>query len=140
MTRDIAPVHALDRIDAIDANLGELSQFQEAYGFYVHGVAIDAAVLPNGKKERTIAVQNQNTRNMTGWCVGAHDLAASKLVAYREKDRDFVRVLIVEGLVDPKELLLRIDQLPSSDKLPAELRQTIVIWVKGIMRDIGRAT
>ena len=45
---DIAPVAAIDKMDFIDANLGELSRFHEAFGFYVHGVPIDAAVLPIG--------------------------------------------------------------------------------------------
>lgn len=139
MEADIAPVRASDKIDAIDASLGELSQFHNAFGFYVHGVSLDAAVLPNGWQGRAIPVRNENTRGMTGWCVEAHDLAASKLVAYREKDRTFVRVMIVERLVDPKKLLQRIDELPHSDRLPAELRQTIMTWVKGIMRDMRRA-
>lgn len=84
---DISPVRAVDRIDDIDAALGELSSFHEAYGFFVHGVSIESAVLPAGWRRRAIRVRNQNTRNMTGWCVEAHDLAASKLVAFRDKQR-----------------------------------------------------
>ena len=45
---DISPVRAVDKVDDIDACLGELSPFHEAYGFYVHGVSIEAAVLPAG--------------------------------------------------------------------------------------------
>ena len=61
----------------------------------MHGVSIDAAVLPTGWQERAIEVRNENTRDNTGWCVEAHDLAASKLVAFRDKDKDFVRTLLV---------------------------------------------
>jgi hypothetical protein len=43
---DIAPVRAIDMVDVIDGNLGELSTFHSTFGFYVHGVSIDAAVLP----------------------------------------------------------------------------------------------
>ena len=137
---DIAPVHAVDMVDIIDANLGELSTFQEAFGFYVHGVSIDAAVLPNGWERRAIAVRHANANNATGWCVEVHDLAASKLVAFRDKDREFVRVLMAEELVNARKLLLRISQLPAIDRLPDELRATILNWVKGIVRDLGRAT
>lgn len=137
---DIAPVNAVDRVDVIDANLGELSPFHQAFGYYIHGVAIEAAVLPAGWQRRAIAVRNANTGNATGWCVEAHDLAASKLVAFREKDREFVRTLIAEELVVPRKLLLRIKQLPTSDRLPDELRATMVAWVKGIVRDLGRAS
>jgi len=45
---DIAPVNELGKTIDIDANLGELSAFHQAYGFYVHGVSIEAAVLPQG--------------------------------------------------------------------------------------------
>lgn len=35
---DIAPKHAVDKVDLIDAVLGEDSQFHRQHGFYVHGV------------------------------------------------------------------------------------------------------
>jgi hypothetical protein len=75
---------------------------------------------------------------MTGWCVEAHDLAASKLVAFRDKDRDFVLVLIAEELVKPRRLLLRVSQLPRGDRLSEEHRDRIAAWVRGIVRDLGR--
>lgn len=94
-------------LDVIDGNLGELSIFHRTFGFYVHGVSIEAAVLPSGWQKRAIEVCNENTRNNTGWCAEAHDLAASKLVAFRDKDRDFVRTLIVEKLIAPAKLCRR---------------------------------
>jgi hypothetical protein len=136
---DIAPVHAVDMVDAIDANLGELSRFHDAFGYYVHGIAIDAAALPKGWERRAIQVRNNNTSNTTGWCVEAHDLAASKLVAFRLKDKDFVRLLIAEELVKPRTLLLRISQLPAR-RVPKEQREGMVQWVTGIVRDLGRGT
>ncbi len=96
---DIAPVNAVDMVDVIDANLGELSPFHQAFGYYVHGVAIEAAVLPAGWQRRAIAVRSANMRNPTGWCVEAHDLAASQLAEFRETDREFVRTLIADELV-----------------------------------------
>lgn len=135
---DIAPVHAVDMLTMIDANLGELSMFHETHGFYVHGVGLEAAVLPVGWERRAIRVQNENTNGNIGWCVEVHDLAASKLVAFRPKDLDFVRVLIAGELVKPRRLLLRIDQLPPHDRLPDEFRESIRGWIKGIVRDLGR--
>ena len=138
---DIAPVTAIDMVDVIDAQLGELSPFHDAFGFYVHGVSIEAAVLPEGWQKRAIAVRNDNTRNNTGWCVEAHDLAVSKLVAFRDKDTSFVRVLIVEKLIKPSELLLRLRQLPHHhERVTAELLELIEAWIKGVVKDIGRRT
>ena len=122
----------------IDAQLGELSSFHQAFGFYVHGLSIDAAVLPPGWQKRAIAVRNDNTRHKTGWCLEAHDLAASKLVAFREKDRDFVRVLIVETLITPATLLRRCRALPHHPQVTEHLRNAIDGWIRGVVRDIGR--
>ena len=135
---DIAPVKAIDMVDMIDGNLGELSAFHNTFGFYVHGVPIEAAVLPTGWEERAIEVRNENTRNYTGWCVEAHDLAASKLVAFRDKDRDFVRTLLVEKLIDPSKLYRRLDQLSNNPRVKPELLAVIKAWVSGVLKDIAK--
>jgi hypothetical protein len=137
---DIAPVTAIDMVDVIDVQLGELSPFHDAFGFYVHGLSIDAAVLPDGWQGRAIAVRNDNTRNTTGWCVEAHDLAVSKLVAFRDKDRDFVRVLILENLIKPRKLLLRLRQLPDHPRVTGQLLELIEAWIKGVLKDTDRRT
>ena len=56
---DIAPKHAIDKVDLIDAVLGEDSYFHQTHGFYVHGVPIQAASLPMGWDERAVKVQNR---------------------------------------------------------------------------------
>ena len=137
---DIAPVHAIDKVDIIDASLGELSSFHLAHGFYVHGVGLEAAVLPIGWQRRAIGVRNDNTNDATGWCVEAHDLAVSKLVAWREKDRDFVRVLLAEELVRARKLMLRIGQLPSHARATESHRETMRAWVRGVIKDLGRGS
>lgn len=50
-----------------------------------------------------------------------------------------MRVLIAEDLVSPRKLLMRIDQLPTTERVPDDLRTRIVEWVKGTVRDLGRA-
>ncbi len=127
---DIAPKHAVDKVDLIDAILGENSQFHQSYGFYVHGVPIQAATLPPGWDERAVKVQNKNTRDFIGWCIEAHDLAASKLVAFRDKDLEFVRVLLVEKMVAPRKLITRIWRLP----IPEASKERLVRWVDKTVR------
>jgi hypothetical protein len=58
--------------------------------------------------------------------VEAHDLAASKLAAYREKDRDFVRALLTEGMIVAKILIERIHLLNIDEQLQERLLQ----WVQ----------
>lgn len=64
----------------------------------------------------------------TGWYVESHDLAASKLVADREKDRRFVRTLIVEQLVRADVLIDRVRSLPIDQAKCDRLTQ----WINAI--------
>jgi hypothetical protein len=82
---------------------------------------------------RTVRVQNPNTQNCTGWCLEAHDLAASKLVAFRDKDREFVRILLVNGMLTIDVLLLRIRDLP----IDAETIDRLTKWVTVTGREIA---
>jgi hypothetical protein len=130
---DIQPLNRPERIDLIDGSLGELSRFHQEFGFYVHGASVESATLPDGWQERTVRVRDPvGTRGNTGHCLESHDLAASKLVAYREKDRAFVRVLLVEGLIDPGVLVKRIEALPAHPSL----RQRLVKWVEVTAEEI----
>lgn len=101
------------------------------------GLSIDAAILPTGWQKRAIAVRNDNTRHKTGWCVEAHDLAASKLVAFREKDREFVRVLILENLIRPATLRRRLGELPDRPQVTERLQKAINGWIDGVTTDIA---
>jgi uncharacterized nucleotidyltransferase DUF6036 len=76
----------------------ELSTFHQTYGFCIHGISPEAAVLPRGWERRTKKVSNSNTRGKIGRCIEAHDLAVSKLVAFRPKDLDFVRILLAKAV------------------------------------------
>ena len=114
--------------------LGELSLFHQTHGFYVHGVSIKAAILPAGWDQRTVAVCDpEGTRGNTGHCLEAHDLAASKLVADREKDRVFVVTLLLEGLIAGEILLERVADLP----VERDRRDSISRWVRATLEDVG---
>ncbi len=123
---DVQPRNRPDAVDRIDGALGELSLFHGTHGFYVQGVSIEAATLPDGWQDRTIEVKDERTtRGNIGHCLESHDLAASKLVAYRDKDRDFVRTLMLERMVDIEILVHRIGLLPVAE----ETKQRLVDWI-----------
>jgi len=44
---DVQPKNRPEAVDYVDGALGELSQFHETHGFYVHGISIESAKLPN---------------------------------------------------------------------------------------------
>ncbi|HEX8671608.1 MAG TPA: hypothetical protein VF710_06955, partial [Longimicrobium sp.] len=57
----------------------------------------------------------------------------SKLAAFRDKDRDFVRTLLAEGLVKIPKLILRVRQLERTDA-PTE---RILKWIEVTQRDLA---
>ena len=120
---DISPKHRLDRVDALNV-IGEDSPFHRTHGFYVHGLPIaEAAVLPAGWDVRTVTVRP--TPDSAGLCLEGHDLAASKLVAFRDKDREFVLTLLAEQLLSGRILVERIWSLP----LDHATRERLARWV-----------
>ena len=131
---DVQPKNRPDKIDAIDGALGELSLFHQTHGFYVHGLPIEeAATLPQGWEHRATPVFDEiSTNGKTGWCVETHDLAASKLAAYREKDRDFVRILLIEEMINAETLIEQICTLRIDDPL----RDRLVQWVESTAEEL----
>jgi hypothetical protein len=131
---DIQAKNKPEMTDFIDGALGLDSQFHITHGFYVHGVLIEAATLPEGWAGRTIHVFNPvGTNGNTGECIDASDLAASKLFAFREKDRTFVATLLSEKLIDGSVLLERIMALPVDDDTRRRLRK----WVEVTLKELG---
>lgn len=115
---DIAPItddadYALATL--IDANLGEWSQFHMDHGFYVQGVNVTTAVLPNGWETRTVQLAPDGPSGALARCLDPHDLCAAKLVRGDEKDLEFVDALVEAGLIDPVSLVRICKKLPVTD-------------------------
>ncbi len=131
---DIQPKNKPENADLIDGSLGEESLFHETHGFYVHGLLIEPDTLPVGWEERTVTVSDHHgTGGNTGFCLEVHDIAASKLLAYREKDRVFVTTLIKEKLINSQTLLERIQTIP----LGADKIQQMRNWIRITTEDVG---
>lgn len=112
MEADLYPRRRPELAIQIDGAIGEMSPFHETFGYYAHGIGTDTAELPEGWESRLVPILNENTRGVTGWCLDAHDLAFSKLVAGREKDLIFVKAMIEHALIQSKRLI-ELSQTPS---------------------------
>ena len=113
MEADVFPLHEPGKSDLIDGSIGELSPFQEQFGYYAHGVSPEKAVLPAGWPQRLIPVRNENTGGVTGWCLAPVDLTLSKLVAGRDKDVAFVKALLGKGWIRDEEMEQALPDLPA---------------------------
>lgn len=102
--------------EAIDAALGDGSQFHAINGYYAHGVGPETAKAPKGWEERLIPVRvakRQGSNSWaTGWCLEPHDLVLSKCVAGRQRDVEFATCALEHDLVDLDTLLSLVPDLP----------------------------
>ena len=96
------------KADQVDGAIGELSAFHETFGYYAQGVSVSTAVLPEGWRDRVIALATPSTAPGRGLCLDPHDCVISKLVAGREKDLSFAATLVREGLINLDILANRI--------------------------------
>lgn len=115
---DIYPLRRPDLADLIDDSIGEGSTFHDAHGYHAQGVGPETAKLPHDWMKRTVRVSNAQTQGAVGIAPEIHDLCASKLVAGRVKDFDYVQAGINAELVDPRILAARLAEI---DGLPHEV-------------------
>lgn len=101
------------KADAIDGAIGELSRFHETFGYYAQGVSLTTPVLPHGWIARLVPVDTPDATARVR-ALEAHDCAVSKLVAFRQKDREFAAALLGAGVVDAATLGKRLSDLPAS--------------------------
>jgi hypothetical protein len=131
MEADLYPRNHPELADKVDGAIGEGSAFHQAHGYYAQGVGPDTATLPRGWQRRLVRVDNANTNGYAGLCLEVHDLAISKYVAGREKDREFTRELARHKLIDRLQLEKRL----AATRLDAAVAKL----VKGrIARDFSR--
>lgn len=130
---DLLPIDDIDgrKADLIDGAIGEGSPFHDLHGIYGQGVSERTSVLPDGWRDRLIAVSNPNTSGATGWCLDPHDLAVAKLVAGRPKDEVFLRSLFRAGLLDAAIVLERLERTDIDEPRRAAAQDRLDRWSTG---------
>jgi hypothetical protein len=130
---DLCPKRHPQAWSLLRAELGNQSRFFRKRGYYLDCVDPGLATLPDGWAERLIPFHTPRTGGVTAWCLDPNDLFASKLAAWRDKDRQFLRAMLRRKFARPEIVRLRIEDLPVSkshrlglaealDELVAEFR------------------
>ncbi|MFP3882642.1 MAG: DUF6036 family nucleotidyltransferase [Actinomycetota bacterium] len=114
-----------EKADRVDGAIGEASMFHSQFGYYGQGVGLATATLPGGWEDRLVPFEWGDTGKAKAVCLEPHDLVLAKLVAGREKDREFADALIGRGLVDPEILLERVETLPVVGAIKRRVRTFI---------------
>jgi len=131
MDADIYPKNNPEKADKVDSAIGEGSSFHELHAYYAQGVGEKTAVLPRDWESRLVAVNNENTNGVTGYCLEAHDLAISKIIAQRPKDAKFVQELVRHDMIERKTMLHRLEQTD----LPKPIRRNIQMRIMSLFKN-----
>ena len=91
----------------IDGTIGEGSPFDETFGYYAHGVGERTACLPDDWEARAIRYEIPDLPDVLCLCPDVNDIALSKLCAWREKDRAWLRSGIAGGVLNLDAMALR---------------------------------
>ena len=121
---DLIAAERVDRTEWLNV-IGQDSPFHETFGYYADPVDDRTAVLPKGWQQRLIALPPGDTGGVTALCLDPNDLAISKYVAGREKDRIFTRELAQRGITSRAALLDLLAQTPIAGDLADRLRSVI---------------
>ena len=105
---DLYPTLHPEKADLIDGAIGANSTFHDTFGHHVDGVSPETASLPGDWMSRAVLTY---FGDVTAICPDLHDLVVSKCAVGREKDTDFVRILLASGSVALATLLERIAML-----------------------------
>jgi hypothetical protein len=130
MEADIYPKNHPEKAEMVDGAIGEGSSFHELHGYYAQGVGKKTAVLPADWENRLVAVKNENTSGVTGYCLEVHDLAISKTIAMRPKDLEFVQELVRHDMISKKTMLHRLKQTDLEDSIRRIAKARIKFFFK----------
>jgi len=119
---DLYPANAPERSIIVDGAIGEISVFDETFGYYAHGVSPETAAIPPDWRDRAVVLCNEKTRGIRGVCLSPVDLAVSKVVAGRPKDFDFLLGMCAAGMFDQEQFRRLIDTLERNDHRDAGRR------------------
>jgi hypothetical protein len=119
---DLYPAKEPEKAILIDGCIGEGSLFDEQFKYYAHGVGPETATLPEGWRHRLVPIQNEYTRNVRALCLHPVDIAASKLVAGRDKDLAYVKTMMDFGVANAQEVADAVAELPDEKRELAKSR------------------
>jgi hypothetical protein len=116
---DILPVDDQDGREAaaISGAIGESTVFHRNFGVYADGVDFETTQLPAGWESRLVPFASDDLGTVLGLCLDPADLAASKLLARRDEDYEYVKALFDAQLIDPAVVRRRLETISPSVSL-----------------------
>jgi hypothetical protein len=118
--------------DLIDGSIGQNSPFHTSFGFFADGVSPETAKMPSDWMGRATKYSSPACPGVTAIVPEENDLALAKLVAWREKDIDWLREGVVHRILSLDKMQSRLDRMPRGDPAsgapdPGELRRRMLL-------------
>jgi hypothetical protein len=107
-----------DLSDMIDANIGQDSRFHSTFGYYADGVSPETAKMPMDWLSRAIRYTPVEAPGVTAILPDVDDIALAKLVAWREKDIDWLETGIESGILSLDVMRQRLVSMPAEYARP----------------------
>jgi hypothetical protein len=114
---DIYPKLRPDLAELIEGSIGADSAFHGTFGYHADGVGPETAKLPRDWESRAIRVQAATTNMAIAICPEVNDLAVSKIIAGREKDIDWVKLLIGSRMASAETIASRLDSADADQRV-----------------------
>jgi len=90
---------------------GILSEFDEEHGVHIDPISPNTAELPEGWEDRLVEIKAyaEDGHEVVGVCLDPYDACASKAIAFRDHDREFIAAMISADLIEPTVLQQRLE-------------------------------
>ena len=118
----------------ISSTFWEGSDFVEMYGIEIDGIQLDEIALPNGWQDRLKLIEitpPYDDSLISVYALDIYDVAASKTVAHREKDRRWLKALFDANLVSMGEVADRLNEMDLDFEHFMSLRKSLQAIVDG---------
>lgn len=101
--------------ELIDGTMGEGSPFDLAFGYYAHGVGERTAYMPSDWRSRAKLIRLSSGPEIRCLCPERNDIAISKLCAWRDKDKDWLRAGVMSGTINFDLMKARVGAIENAN-------------------------
>jgi hypothetical protein len=98
--------------DLIEGSIGQGSTFHDTYGYYADGVSSGTSVMPTDWQLRASRYNGTECPGVTAIVPEQNDVALAKLVAWREKDTEWLKSGLRAKLFSLDAMRSRLERMP----------------------------
>ena len=109
--------------DIVEGSIGKGSQFDLTYKYYADGVSSKTATMPTDWQIRARTAEGLGLDGIQVRVPDINDIAIAKMMAWREKDRDWLQAGVQVKILDPRKMRERLALLPQTDVPAAEIER-----------------